>query len=80
MEGQVELKKYIVYFFNRFANQTQTFKVLARNEYRAGRMFYVKHNRKAYHDCIETITEANDHFWTEEEIREHIKKYQGRGK
>jgi hypothetical protein len=78
MEGQIELTKYIVYYFNRFANQTQTFKVLAKNEFRAGRLFYLKHNRKAYKGCIETITGANDHFWTEDEIRTHIKKYQGR--
>ncbi|MFS0905662.1 hypothetical protein AB3N02_21700 [Priestia aryabhattai] len=50
-----ELKRYMIVFYNRFANQTQTFKVMAKNEYCAGRLFYKKYNRKAYHDCIEMI-------------------------
>lgn len=68
------LKKYIIYYTNRFANQTQTFKVLAKNEFRAGRLFYLKYDRKAYKACIEGITLADEHYWTEEEIRELIKK------
>lgn len=68
------MKKYVVVFYNRFAQKTQTFKVLAKNEYRAGRLFYLKHNRKAYHGCIENITEVRDHFWTEEEIKAFVAK------
>lgn len=69
------MKKYDVLFFNRFANETQIFRVMAKNEFRAGRLFYLKHNRKAYHACIELITEAKDeHYWTEEEIRKSISR------
>lgn len=66
------MKKYMVVYYNPFAQQSQTFKVLAKNEFRAGRLFYLKHNRKAYHDCIENIVEVNEHYWTEEEIRTSI--------
>ena len=53
------MKSYIVVYYNRFANQTQIFKVMATNEFRAGRDFYRKHNRKAYHDCIECIYKSS---------------------
>ncbi|GLI82563.1 hypothetical protein ANABIO32_02500 [Rossellomorea marisflavi] len=46
------LKEYVVVFYNRFANQTEIIRIKALNEFRAGREFYRKHNRKAYHDCI----------------------------
>ena len=52
------MKKYIVVFYNRFACQTQTFSVIAENRFRAGRMFYRKHDRKIYFDCIEAIDEV----------------------
>lgn len=52
-----ELKNYAVVFYNRFACQTQIWKVKAKNEFRAGRSFYRKHNRKVYYDCIENIYE-----------------------
>ena len=50
-------KKFLIVFYNRFANQTQTAKIEAENAFRAGRTFYRKHNRKAYHACIELIEE-----------------------
>ena len=50
-------KKFLIVFYNRFANQTQTVKIEAENAFRAGRNFYRKHNRKAYHACIELIEE-----------------------
>ena len=46
------MKKYVIIFYNRFANQTQTHAVIASNEFRAGREFYRKYDRKKYHDCI----------------------------
>lgn len=54
------MNTYLVIFYNRFANQTQTFRVKAENEFRAGREFYRKHNRKAYHDCIECVEELQE--------------------
>lgn len=67
------MKKFEVLFYNRFANQMQIFRVIAKNEFRAGRLFYLKHNRKSYHDCIEMISEGIEkHFLTEEEIRKSI--------
>lgn len=69
------MKKYDVLFYNRFANQNQIFKVVAKNEFRAGRLFYLKHRRKAYHDCIELITEVKEeYYWTEEEIQKSLKR------
>jgi len=52
-----KLNNYLIVYYNRFANETQTYKVAAKNAFRAGRLFYQKKNRKAYHDCIETIEE-----------------------
>jgi hypothetical protein len=73
--GYQILKRYIVYFYNRFAQQSQRFKVIAKNEYRAGRLFYLKHDRKSYKSCIEYIIEADtEKFWTEEEILTAIKQ------
>lgn len=66
------MKRYVVVFFNRFANETQTFKVIAKNEYRAGRLFYLMHSRKFYYACIERITEVEEHYWTESEILKKI--------
>lgn len=69
------MKKYIIYYYNRFANENQTFKVMAENKYRAGRIFYLKYNRKAYHDCIENIIEVeHEHYWTKEEILNALNK------
>ncbi|QIW89748.1 hypothetical protein PQE71_gp066 [Bacillus phage Izhevsk] len=51
------LKNYIIIYYNRFVNETQTHKVMATNKFRAGRLFYKTHNRKAYHACIEQIVE-----------------------
>lgn len=53
-----KLKQFIVVFWNRVAQQTQTFQVAATNEFRAGRAFYRAYNRKTYHPCIQTITEV----------------------
>lgn len=50
-----ENELFLVVFNNRVAQQIQTFRVEAKNEFRAGRAFYRAFNRKAYHDCIETI-------------------------
>lgn len=73
-QGGYLLKRYIVYFYNRFSQEYQTFNVIAKNKYRAGRLFYLKHNRKFFcKGCIESITEAeSERYWTEEEIRESI--------
>jgi hypothetical protein len=43
---------------------------MAKNEFRAGRLFYIRYNRRAYKDCIESICEVRDHYWTEEELLE----------
>lgn len=50
-------KTFLVVFWNRFGQQTQTYQVKAKNAFRAGRMFYRKHSRKSYHDCIDVIQE-----------------------
>ena len=61
--------KYIVLFYNRFAQQQQTFKVIAASEEDAERLFYLKHPKESYHDCIEYIEEVSEeHYFTEEEI------------
>jgi hypothetical protein len=66
-----ELKRYEVIFYNRFAQETQTFHVIAKNKFRAGRLFYLRYDRKSFFDCIEYIGEIKeDYFWTEEKIHE----------
>jgi hypothetical protein len=49
------LKFYVVVYYNRFANEIQSFRNCGINEFRAGRDFYRKHDRKMYHDCIHQI-------------------------
>lgn len=67
------MNKYIIIYYNRFACQTQTFRVIARNEFHAGRLFYRMHDRKSYHACIESICRESDrHYYTEEEIMKAI--------
>lgn len=53
-------REFIVVFFNRFANQSQTWSVKARNKFHAGRLFYKKHDRKSYYECIELIEEITE--------------------
>lgn len=55
---EVEEKKYthMVVYYNRFACETQTYKVKAKDEKEAKRLFYEKHPKKSYYDCIETIS------------------------
>jgi hypothetical protein len=61
--------KYNVLFYNRFAQQQQTFKVISSNEENAERLFYLKHPIESYHDCIEYIEEVGEeHYFTEEEL------------
>jgi hypothetical protein len=63
------VKKYDILFYNRFANQYQEFRVIAKNGFRAGRLFYKLHDWKLYFECIQHITEVKErHYWTEEEI------------
>jgi hypothetical protein len=66
--------KYEILFFNRFASETQTLNVLAKDEEDAERLFYLFYPIESYYDCIESITEYIEHFWTEEEILERKKK------
>jgi hypothetical protein len=56
-EEEEKLNNYLIVYYNRFTNETQTYKVAAKNAFRAGRLFYQKKNRKAYYDCIEAIEE-----------------------
>ncbi|TPF18030.1 hypothetical protein [Priestia megaterium] len=56
-QKEEKLNNYLIVYYNRFANETQTYKVTAKNAFRAGRLFYKEKNRKAYHDCIEMIEE-----------------------
>lgn len=68
------MKEYQIMFYNRFVNETQLFFVQAESELKAVRLFYLRHNRKAYHPCIEYIREyRKPHFWSEEEIKNKIK-------
>ncbi|UGO50933.1 hypothetical protein PQE70_gp080 [Bacillus phage vB_BanS_Nate] len=53
----LRFKTYLIVYYNRFANETQTVKIVQKNAFRAGREFYRNHNRKAYHACIEQIVE-----------------------
>ncbi len=63
------MSKYTVNFYNRFACQNQTFCVIANDDADAERLFWLKHNREQFKDCIEDISEySEDHFYTEEEI------------
>jgi oligoribonuclease (3'-5' exoribonuclease) len=50
------MNEYMVVYYNRFACETQTFKTVSKNTFRAGREFYRTHNRKQYHNCIESIS------------------------
>lgn len=50
-------KTYLVVFYNRNVNETQSVTIQADNAFRAGRAFYRTYNRKAYYDCIELIQE-----------------------
>jgi hypothetical protein len=51
------MKEFLVVFYNRFACQTQTYKVIANDEKEAERLFYLKYPKESYHDCIENIAE-----------------------
>ncbi len=52
------MNDYSVIFYNRFACQTQTVNISAKNKFRAGREFYRQYNRKQYYEAIECITEC----------------------
>lgn len=66
------IKPFIVMYYNRMVNETQIFRVMAKNEFRAGRLFYLKHGRKMK-GTIESIQEISKNFWTEKQIREYLK-------
>ena len=51
------MHKFLVVFYNRFACETQTYKVTAENEEDAERLFYEKHPKESYHECIENLVE-----------------------
>lgn len=57
LKEKFETKTFLIVFYNRFANQTQSTKIQAETAFRAGRAFYRKYNRKAYHACIQLIEE-----------------------
>gem|GEM_PF-6314749 len=40
------MNDYLVVFYNRFACQTQTIKIRAKNKFRAGREFYKQYDKK----------------------------------
>lgn len=66
---------YEIFYYNRFVNETQSIYIRAKNEFRAGRLFYKLRNRKSYHKCIENIIECNyPHIYTEEEIMMRMKQ------
>lgn len=55
------MNKYVVVFYNRFANETQTYRVTADNEDDAKDRFYERYPSKGYGDnCIETIETLTD--------------------
>ena len=69
------MKKYEIMFYNRFADQTQTFYVQAESGLKAVRLFYLRHDRKAYHACIDYINEYSEpHFMTEKEIFDYLNR------
>ena len=51
----IPVRTYVVVFYNRFANETQTWEVVETSEFRAGRAFYRKYDRQMYFSCIESI-------------------------
>jgi hypothetical protein len=59
-----------VIYYNRFACETQTFRVIAKDESDAERLFWIKHPKASYkEDCVENISEVNEeHYYTEEEL------------
>lgn len=67
------MNKFIIVFYNRFACQSQTFKVIAQTDEDAVRIFYLKYPKEQFHDCIENIEEVHDHWYTETEIRNSLK-------
>lgn len=64
------MDRFEITFYNRFACQSQTFLVLAKNKTDAIRLFWLKYDKKSYKDdCIEGVCEYYEpHFYTEEEI------------
>jgi hypothetical protein len=70
LEGGNRINKYEILFYNRFACENQLFHVIASNEEYAEQLFWLRHNKESYFDCIEYITEYFEpHFYTEEEIK-----------
>jgi hypothetical protein len=51
-------KKYLVIFHNRFASETQTFKVTANSDEEAEVKFYEKHPMAYFHECVERVVEV----------------------
>lgn len=46
---------YTIIFYNRFAHQTQVFKVDADSEEEAEKKFYINHPKPIYKECIESV-------------------------
>lgn len=66
--------KFEIHFFNRFANENQIFYLVATNEIEAENLFYLKHPKELYHNCIEHVYEYYEpHFYTKEELVKNIK-------
>ncbi|MNS17323.1 hypothetical protein D3C71_881590 [compost metagenome] len=62
-------RKFDVVFYHRFACETQTFMVMAKDKVDAERLFWIAHSREQFKDCIEMIYAALDyHYVTEEEL------------
>lgn len=52
------MNKFIIVFYNRFACQTQTHTVEAKNKHIARHKFWEKYPKESYYDCIEVIEQV----------------------
>jgi hypothetical protein len=74
MKKGITMEKFEVQFYNRFAQQTQTFYVVATSEEDALRLFWLIYPKDSYDkSCVEYVGEYYDpYFYTEEEIKAEI--------
>ena len=70
------LKKFTIFYYNRFVNEDQIYRIKAKSALWAIRLFYMRHNRKAYHACVTSIYESDTHRYdTEADVRAYVERH-----
>lgn len=70
------LKKYTILYFNRFVGEDQIYRIKAKSALWAIRLFYMRHDRKAYHACVTSIYETDNHrYATEADVRAYVERH-----